>query len=216
MDRHVVPFDGLLCPDDPWIDPRLAAELSDGERVIWAGRPVPSLLALQALPITLFAIPWTAFAVFWTIMASGATLEIGGDSSDPTPEWVAMLFPLFGLPFVVIGMWMLGIPLRVRRAAQRGLFALTDQRCITWQQVSGKKVEVRSYPLAEGLSYKREQRTDGRGSLLFLTDEPETRTNPRTRSVQDLAGHAAGFVCIEDVAGVEKQLRDALNAAAPR
>src|SRR5262245_37691399 len=51
-------------------------ELRDGERLLWAGQPLPELFAKATIPAVLFGIPWTAFAIFWIAGASG--LLFGG------------------------------------------------------------------------------------------------------------------------------------------
>ena len=56
----------------------------------------------QIVPIIFFGI-FLGFAVFWT--ATAATMIGKADFGDPgTPEfWLGKLFPLFGVPFMVIG-----------------------------------------------------------------------------------------------------------------
>jgi hypothetical protein len=41
-----------------------------------------------------------------------------------------VLFPLFGVPFVLIGLGMLAAPYWMRRKAQNTVYALTDKRAL--------------------------------------------------------------------------------------
>ena len=56
-----------------------------------------------------------------------------------------VLFPLFGLPFVMVGVGMLSSPFWLRRRAKRTCYALTDRRAILWEAGWFGSVEVRSY-----------------------------------------------------------------------
>ncbi len=75
-------------------------ELEPGERVEWIEMPIPRFFTPASTAIFLFAIPWTAFAVFWICGAAGFKLP---DFRQGGFE----LFPLFGVPFVLIGLAML-------------------------------------------------------------------------------------------------------------
>jgi hypothetical protein len=69
-------------------------------------------------------IPVTAFAIFWMALASQQTKQISGPGS---------FFPLFGIPFIVVGLGMLSSPLWRGRKALRTVYALTDQRAIIFE-----------------------------------------------------------------------------------
>ena len=86
----------------------LKAELQPGERIIWVGQPIPSRIGRGTFAIFLFGIPWTAFAIFWIGAAAviGWKTEDGGTGS----RFFTLFFPLFGLPFVLVGIGMLSFP----------------------------------------------------------------------------------------------------------
>ena len=99
---------------EPELDAILRRELMTGERIVWSGQPNPRKLYaafaiwLFAIPWTAFAIwgfaiPWTAFALFWEAMA---LFMLWGDTTK-TPAAITwsfgIVFPLFGLPFIVVG-----------------------------------------------------------------------------------------------------------------
>lgn len=79
------------------------AEINTGEVITWIGSPVPRLFARRAWPLVLFGIPWTAFAVFWMFGAAGFKMPVFQKPGDA--------FPLFGIPFILIGCGMLSSPL---------------------------------------------------------------------------------------------------------
>ena len=82
----------------------LERELEAGERVRWKGRGMLQE-ALTRFALYLFAIPWTAFALFWTAMAWSAT-----GAMDENAGFLSYAFPLFGLPFIAVGIFMLATP----------------------------------------------------------------------------------------------------------
>lgn len=75
-------------------------ELDNDEIIEWMYMPIPHYFKRMSLAMFLFAIPWTAFAFFWIYGASGFEMP---DFS----KGGASLFPLFGLPFVLVGIGML-------------------------------------------------------------------------------------------------------------
>ena len=104
-------FDDSSLPAD--LDARVRSELRDHERLLWVRQPRAGRFARQALPLVLFGIPWTAFALFWTAAASGMLFGGAGNGGPGS------FFPLFGLPFVLIGVGMLSSPCWFIRQAKR-------------------------------------------------------------------------------------------------
>lgn len=136
----------------------LGRELRTGERVMWQGRPIRRL-SLKSFGMYAFAIPWTAFALFWTAMASlGA-----GSVAEKDVGLLAWAFPLFGLPFVLIGFGMLAIPFAPLFYSGRVLYAATNQRLIEltlWRSLNVKSVPARRIGMID-----RNERRDGSGTL---------------------------------------------------
>src|SRR5262245_61971419 len=137
-------------------------ELLPGEGLRWVEQPVPMRLAFAALPMVLFAIPWTAFALFWMWGAAQGTCE------GPGPM---RLFPLFGLPFVAIGLGLFTSPFWLMRNARRTAYVVTDRRAIVLAARFGGAVSVRSFEPEKLGDLRREQRADGSGDLVFGQDE---------------------------------------------
>jgi hypothetical protein len=76
--------------------------LAPGEEILWQGRPRASIRWTGLLtPLTFMGVIFTGFSTFWIAMAAVMTAGSGA----PFPFNV---FPLFGLPFLAVGLWMLG------------------------------------------------------------------------------------------------------------
>lgn len=201
-------FDNSSLPDE--LDAAMREELREGERLLWVGQPRPGRFARQAIPIVLFGIPWTAFALFWMAAASGM-LFAGAANAGPGPGGgffaIFACFPLFGLPFVLIGFAMLGSPFWLWRQAKRTCYALTDRRAILREAGKFGSIEVRSYESEALGQITRTQYADGCGDLIFEEflnlgrDSDGDRTRRTVRR---------GFMAIDNVRGVEELLRKAL------
>jgi hypothetical protein len=139
----------------------MEALLSSGEKVLWTGQPPRNLLVLHMadLFIVPFFIFWTGFACFWEAMAIGGFLEGGMGAAG-------ICMPLFGLPFVAIGFFMLGGrfvgDVLVRR---RTYYALTDRRVLIVTGLRGQNVTT--LPLERIDSVGMNIHRNGTGTLTF-------------------------------------------------
>ena len=156
---------------DPEIRSRVQSELDSGERLLWAAQPDPRRLARASIGIVLFGIPWTAFACFWVFMASGGLWGLFdngmGIPSDNGFRYFAICFPLFGLPFVLVGLGMLSAPHWVKRKAKRTAYAVTDRRVILLEGGVWNAVTVRTYMPPQLQRMTRTERPDGTGDLIL-------------------------------------------------
>ena len=194
-------------------------ELTAGERVRWVGQPVPRVgFPLAALVPFLFAIPWTGFALFWMTQASGV-LERPLNQIDSS----RLLFALFGVPFVLVGLGLFASPFwmraRARQAAARTVYVITDRRAIVFdggyygdgslplmlvsmvRPYGRGGTRVTSYTPDQLTKIERMQNADGSGNLVF----GETLFLTEYRSIGTM--HRAGFFSIADVREAENQLR---------
>lgn len=169
------------------------SELSSGERVMWSVQPVPGRLARKATPIVLFGIPWTAFAIFWTVGATWGTSKIEGAG-------LFSAFPLFGLPFILIGLGMLSSPYWVGRKARRTAYVLTNRRAIVLAGGWRGSITVRSFEPERLHDLRRKQYPDGSGDLVFAQDI--RRDSDGDRHTTDV-----GFLAIREVKSVEEMVR---------
>ena len=173
------------------------AELEPGEQVIWAGQPVPARFARRNLGMVLFGIPWTAFALFWIAGASGFKIP---DFSSPTS-----LFPLFGVPFVLVGCWLLSSPYWQFRQARRTAYVITDRRAVVLSSGFWNSITVRSFEPFRLGDLRRIQNTDGTGDLVF-----ERVVNTSNRNGNQSTDH--GFLAIKDVKTVETLVRQLVTS----
>lgn len=134
-------------------------ELEPGEKIVWMEQPMPRILTAQSLGLFLFAVPWTAFAVFWIFAAAGFRMPDFGRNG------VLIAFPLFGIPFVLIGVGMLSSPLLMYLKTKKTVYVITDRRAIIIE--SWRKTTVKSF-LPESLkSIVRKERSDGSGDVII-------------------------------------------------
>lgn len=145
-------------PQNDPLDAALRRELRTGEYVRWQARPLVRVRASH-FAIWLFAVPWTAFALFWTAMAASAA----GTEADQGIGPLAYGFPLFGLPFILVGLGMMAMPILAPGTARKTLFAITNQRLI---KITGfRNMTVISVPANRIGTLERNERPDGSGVL---------------------------------------------------
>lgn len=181
----------------------LHRELATGERIVWSGMPRASLLT-AGLGIWLFAIPWTAFALFWEAIA--LSLWFTGISAKGAFEWgFAIVFPLFGLPFVAIGLWMLWKPIAAMRNAGSTVYALTDRRLI--RVVEGRTRTVDSVMIDGTGPIERRERRDGTGDLSIQTHSRRDSEGDRITERFIVSG-------VADVAQLQRLITDAQSRIA--
>ncbi len=178
----------------PQLRSLVESEMQPGERITWMEQPIPSRMARKTLPIVLFAIPWTAFAVFWMAAAGWGTAKAEDGHG------LFGIFPLFGVPFVLIGIGMLLSPLWARRNARRSAYVITDRRAILFTAGWSGSVTVRSFGPDRLTDLRRRQHADGSGDLVFAQDIHRNSDGER---------HSAdvGFLAIREVKAVEELIR---------
>jgi hypothetical protein len=171
------------------VQSRVERELASGEKVEWMGQPIPRRLAKASWPIVVFGIPWTAFALFWTAGAAWGTSKTG--------VGLLNLFPLFGIPFILVGLGMLSSPFWIKRAAKGTAYVITDRRAIVIQGGWRGTVNVRSFEPERLVDLRRKEHADGSGDLVFTQDI-------RRDSDGDRHTTEVGFMAIADVKSVEE------------
>ena len=145
------------------------------------------------MPIVLFGIPWTLFAIFWIAGASGFKM--------PDFSHGAGLFPLFGVPFVLVGFGMLSAPYWAARKAAASAYVITNERVMLIESGVFGGVSVRSFLPHQLSDLRRVQLPDGSGDLIL--DKKITTNSEGSRSTTDI-----GFFGVPDVRGVEALVLD--------
>lgn len=174
----------------------IEAELDGDEKATWIGTPIPSRYATRTIPIVLFGIPWTAFALFWIAGASGFQM--------PDFEQGFGFFPLFGIPFVLVGFGMLSSPFWAMLKAKRTAYVITTTRAIIFD--GGFSTTIRSFDPDRLTDLRRKQRPDGSGDLIF--ERSLSYDSDGDRRTTD-----HGFLAISDVKAVEDMIRQLVTTS---
>ncbi len=176
------------------VDEALRAELRAGEELWYAGMPAPKYAGRKMIPIAVFGLFFGGFAAFWITMAAAIVWFGGGalnSSSDPSEDasngtaaaaGFAILFPLFGLPFLAIGVGMISSPWWAARAARNMGCFVTNQRALRIKV--GRTIKVHSWSPTDLGEISKALYRDGRGCVMFA-QRLQTGAKGRVRTVQD-------------------------------
>ena len=198
------------------VDEALRAELRAGEELWYAGMPAPKYAGRKMIPIALFGLFFGGFALFWITMAaaiawfgSGALNSSSDPSQDPSnggaaAAGFALFFPLFGLPFLAIGIGMISSPWWAARTARNTGCFVTNERALRVKV--GRSIKVDSWGPADLGEISKVLYRDGRGCVSFA-QRLQTGVKGRVRTVQD------GFDGIPEPRACEEALL-ALKASA--
>ena len=176
----------------------LQREMQPGERVLWKSKQHPRLFGIASMATWLFAIPWTGFALFWMGMAWFITR-----SGEGPTDTIAYLFPLFGLPFVLIGLSMFAKPVLRYFGAKYTVFAVTNQRVI--RLFKRKGVLTQSVPPERIGKVKIIEDDDGYGTISFKLKGKAGDYEPK--------GSRFVLYEVEDVDRAKKLIRDLAKSA---
>ncbi|MFM7377571.1 MAG: hypothetical protein ACKO1O_05490 [Erythrobacter sp.] len=136
----------------------LERELGPGETVEWHGWQQARVDPKQFL-FYVFALPWTAFSLAWTGIATAAVASGGAEDVG----FVAWAFPLFGVPFVAVGAWMLSRPFVPLWERGRVLYVVTTRRVL--KLAIGSDLTIDTVPADRVGPVQRLERPDGSGWL---------------------------------------------------
>lgn len=136
------------------------SRLLPGERIVWTGRPRQGLMltARDGLLIP-FSLLWGGFAIFWETSA----LAIPVRAAEASP--VGLIFPLWGVPFVVVGLYMIvGRFFHDAWIRSRMRYALTDRRALILQ---GNRLTALDLRRLAAVEFKG----GPRGTIVFGADQ---------------------------------------------
>jgi hypothetical protein len=179
-------------------------ELERGERIEWMETPKRAFFTAGSTGAFLFGIPWTAFALFWTGAAAWMSnaADVEGDAGP------FRFFPLFGLPFILVGFGMLSSPLWAYRRSRNTVYVITDRRAIIF--AGGSKTTIRSFLPSQLKTVFRREKKDGSGDVLF--GRRTYRDSDGDRHHEEI-----GFFRIADAKRVEDRLQElAQRQASPK
>jgi len=145
---------------------RAQSELQSGESIYWTGTADPGRAALSALPAALFGIPFAGFSMFWINSTYQASSHISKSPNAFAKSFSA--FPLFGLPFLFVGLGIVLAPLWAYLKGRSTVYAITNQRVMV---ISGNGTRsVKSLTPADIVSVDHRERADGSGDVVICTN----------------------------------------------
>lgn len=175
----------------------VAREVPAGEKVLWFAAAGLRAFMLGSIALVLFAIPWTGFAIFWVVMAWTGTRQ------SELPGSIGTFFPLFGIPFILVGLGMLTSPFWLARKAKRTCYILTERRAIVVEGGILGGSTVTSFQPERLTAMRRTERKDGSGDLVF--EQFTTSCGSGTTTIR------RGFMGIDNVREVEGLVNQVVN-----
>jgi hypothetical protein len=137
---------------------QILPELGKGEQLLWAGRPRQGLVlrASDGLLIP-FSLMWGGFAIFWEAMAIN--------------QGAPIFFCLFGIPFVVVGMYlMIGRFWVDAYQRSRTVYGVTSERIVIISSPCGRR--MRSLNIETVPDVTLTERSNGGGTITFAALPP--------------------------------------------
>ena len=143
----------------PSAESQIATHLDPGERLLWSGQPRGGVrLRGQDVFLIPFSLLWGGFAIFWEVMATWSVSK----SHQP----VAYFFPLFGLPFVAIGLYIIFGRFYVDALQrERTFYGVTNDRIIILSGLFSR--QSKSLQLRTLTDVSLTERSDGSGTITF-------------------------------------------------
>ena len=168
----------------------ISRELDHDEKVVWSAMPKLRYFSGPSAGAFVFAIPWTAFSIFWMAGAAGFKIPQFNQGFD--------FFPLFGIPFFLIGIGMLSSPLWAYRKQLKTVYLITDRRAITID--GGRSSTIRSYQPENLKDIFRREHKDGTGDVIIT--RTAWKDSDGDKQMQEL-----GFLRIQNAKAVETMLK---------
>lgn len=184
---------------------RSAERETRGERIDWVGRPDAKSAARWGMVVWIFALPWLYFTVQWELTSLGLLMQELSRGTSKTPVVFLVVFALWGLPFVGVGLGMLSTPLWLYRMATATAYIITDRRIVSVRRQRGE-IAVSSIEPSRIVALTRTGSAAGRSTLRIVLGKT-------TDSDGDETDLAETFWLVEDAARAE-QLIEALRRAA--
>jgi len=155
----------------------LQQQLLVGERLLWAAQPQVVRATRRHFGIWFFAIPWTLLSLlffgasFGSLAAAVANLFLATPivmGGNPMPLAMSLLFSIFTLPFVLLGLALLASPFYTMRQMALTAYAITSQRVLQLE-IKPKKQVITSMRLCNLGTITAQPKRDGSGTLVLQT-----------------------------------------------
>ncbi|MEZ0326357.1 MAG: hypothetical protein ACAH95_10665 [Fimbriimonas sp.] len=143
-----------------------SSDLQADERVLWSARPLGAPRFGAADVFTgCFGLFFAGFALFWMLAAAGILFAVKPTNAGA----VGYIFPLFGLPFFIVGIYIaFGRRIVEGSRAGRTVYALTNKRII--KVIDGNPRKFYAFDVSRVVGTQRETRPDGSGTLTFQVE----------------------------------------------
>jgi hypothetical protein len=134
------------------------------EKIIWTGTPKQGLLLTSRdMLLVPFSVLWGGFAIFWEY---SVLFLIRPHHAVAAPAPVVTFFPLFGVPFVLIGLYMMfGRFFLDAQLRKRTAYAITNQRVLILRSGLMNKFVSLSLDRPPGLTLSEGR--NGSGTITF-------------------------------------------------
>jgi len=137
-------------------------ELIKDEKILWTGKPNPEILFTSAdIFLVPFSLMWGGFALFW----EASVLGIGflSEKSSSTPF---IPFALFGIPFVLIGLYFIFGRFFYKKWKKGNMYyAVTNKRILIITQTMNKNIQAEYIDRIPAINYS--QNKNGTGTIKF-------------------------------------------------
>jgi hypothetical protein len=195
----------------PVDDQRVVSELTSGERVLWTGKPDSRRwLYPEDVLLVPFSVMWGGFAIFWEASVLAAT------SAHETTA-TRLFFGLWGVPFVLIGLYLIFGRVFARRWLRRQtLYALTDRRVLSFSPSWRGRSRVRMIWLSSRPPLEKHIRHEGQGTVCVGQTAPGQRWVGGTTgwpAAGIMKGSAIVLADIPDAAHVYTQITQQIAGA---
>jgi len=194
-------MNGFGSPFESFLDP--------GERLLWSGQPKQGV-RLQAGDIFMipFSLMWGGFAIFWEASVLGLT---GLNHHPARPSGNAGGVPLFmalwGIPFVVVGLYMIFGRFFYDAALRRKTwYGITDRRLVVLKSLFTKNMSSFDYSTLTNLNLV--ERSDRSGDVLFGTPSPMNAFSNSSWPRSSRYPIVPGFYLLPDARDVYNQIRE--------
>ena len=187
----------------PLASSTISSKLDPEERLLWSGQPRGGLrFRPQDIFLIPFSLMWGGFAIFWEVMALSTITKAPGP--------VGIVFPLFGLPFVAVGLYLIfGRFFFDARSRDRTHYGVTDRRILIVSGVFSQ--QTKSLQLRTLSDITLSERSDGSGSISFGPSHPMAGFFPAGGWPGSRGYLPPSFDMIEDAKIVYDIIRDAQN-----
>ncbi len=144
------------------MDDLITEELLKGEKIIWQGKPNSKILFTSSdIFLVPFSLLWGGFAIFWEASVLGIGLV-----SDKASTGAIIPFALFGIPFVLVGLYFIfGRFIYKKKKKNRTIYAITNKRVLAITNMFGKNIQAEYIDRIQSINIL--ERNGGNGTIKF-------------------------------------------------